>query len=236
MNPGKRATDGGAGPHGGEGNAAVNVADGRANDVREALRTFWNARYAADDFVYGTAPNEFLVEVAPRFAARGRVLCLADGEGRNGVWLAERGHVVTAVDVADLGMAKAARLAATRGVNLETIVADVTRYDPGRGCFDSVVSIFLHLPGRARRALHRRCLDALKPGGLFAYTAYGPEQLGRGTGGPPDPKLLHALDDVAEDFAGCAIEHRMSGLRDVREGKLHGGIGAVVELLARKPE
>ena len=209
--------------------------DGKASDVREALREFWNARYAAEDFLYGTAPNDFLVEVAPRFAHQGRVLCLADGEGRNGVWLAEQGHRVTAVDVADLGMAKAGRLAAARGVKIETVVADVTQYDPGHACFDAVVSIFLHLPARARRALHRRCLDALKPAGLFAFTAYGPDQLGRGTGGPPDRKLLHSLDDVASDFADCALEHRMSGLRNVQEGKRHGGVGAVVEILARKP-
>ena len=104
-------------------------------DVRETLRTFWNARYAADEFAYGTAPNEFLVQVAPNFARQGRVLCLAYGEGRNGVWLAQQGHLVTAVDLADRGMAKAARLAAAQANGFRPTLPDEGRFAckvPGR--------------------------------------------------------------------------------------------------------
>ena len=209
-------------------------ADRSAKTVQEALQAFWNARYATEEFVYGTAPNEFLIQVTPRLAPNSRVLCIADGEGRNSVWLAQQGHCVTALDVAAEGMAKAAQLARAAAVELQTVVADVTKYDFGRSCWDAVVSIFLHLPATARRAVHGRCVEALVPGGLFVYEAYGPEQLGRGTGGPPEPHLLHPLEEVLADFAGCGIEHRFSGVRHVSEGRLHRGDGAVVQVLARK--
>lgn len=210
-------------------------ADRSATNVQPALQAFWNARYATEEFVYGTAPNDFLIQVAPRVAPRSRVLCVADGEGRNSVWLAQQGHRVTALDVAAKGMAKAAQLARAAAVELQTVVADVTKYDFGRGCWDAVVSIFLHLPATARRAVHRRCIEALVPGGLFVYEAYGPEQLGRGTGGPPEPHLLHPLAEVLADCAGCIIEHRASLVRHIAEGRLHRGDGAVIQLLARKP-
>lgn len=209
---------------------------GRSNSNAQAsLRAFWNARYAAEEFVYGTAPNDFLVQVAPRLAPHSRVLCIADGEGRNSVWLAQQGHRVTALDVAEQGLAKAARLAHAAGVDLETVVADVTKLELGRDRWDAVVSIFLHLPATPRRALHQRCIEALVSGGLLIYEAYGPAQLGRGTGGPPEARLLHPLNDVLEDFAGCIIEHRFDGVRRVSEGRLHSGDGAVVQLLAKKP-
>lgn len=205
-------------------------------EVQQALRAFWNARYAAEGFAYGTAPNDFLVAHASRLRPASRVLAIGDGEGRNSVWLAQQGHRVTALDVSDTGMAKAQALAQQAGVALQTVVADVTQYDVGAQCWDAVVSIFLHLPASARRRLHRRCIDALVPGGLFVYEAYGPEQLGRGTGGPPEPQLLHPLDAVVEDFAGCVIEHRASLVRRVTEGRLHQGDGAVVQLIARRPD
>ena len=212
----------------------MTATDDSAATVRPALQAFWNTRYATEDFVYSTQPNDFLVEVAPRLAPRSRVLCIGDGEGRNSVWLAQQGHSVTALDVATQGMGKAARLARAAGVELRTVVADVTQYDLGRDCWDAVASIFLHLPARARRGVHRRCLDSLVAGGLFVYEAYGPEQIGRGTGGPPEPHLLHALDDVLADFTGCRIEHRASLVRHIAEGRLHRGDGAVVQILARK--
>lgn len=203
-------------------------------DIEHALRSFWNARYANDEFAYGTAPNDFLVATAPRLHAGSRVLCIGDGEGRNSVWLAQQGHRVTALDVSDQGMAKAKQFAAGASVALETIVADVTRHDFGHSSWDAVVSIFLHLPATARRKVHRRCIAALVPDGLFIYEAYGPEQLGRGTGGPPEPHLLHPLHEVVQDFAGCVIEHQASLVRRVTEGRLHRGDGAVVQLIVRR--
>lgn len=198
------------------------------------LGEFWNARYAAEGYAYGTAPNDFLVAVAGRFAAGGRVLCLADGEGRNGVWLARQGFAVTSVDIAARGMEKAQRLAAEHGVKLETRVADLATHELGDAAWDAIVSIFLHLPRKVRRELHGRCVAALRPGGHMAFEAYGPGQFGRGTGGPPDAALLPALEEVDGEFPGCRILHRFSGLREVREGRHHDGPGEVVQILVQK--
>jgi hypothetical protein len=203
-------------------------------DPREKLKAFWNERYAADEFVYGTEPNDFLVASCARIAAGGRVLCLADGEGRNSVWLARQGFHVSAIDVAEQGVAKARSLASRAGVAIEAEVADVTRHDFGEGAWDAIVSIFLHLPAKPRRDVHARAVAALKRGGAFVYEAYGPEQARYGTGGPPEGQLRHPLAEVVADFEGCAIEHAWEGVRDVREGRLHRGEGFVVQLVARK--
>lgn len=219
-----------------------------ANPSFPKLQAFWDTRYAADEYVYGTEPNDFLVQsaraiarhgggAAPGAAAgpwRGRVLCLADGEGRNSVWLARQGFRVTAIDAAAEGVAKALRLAERHGVTIEARVGDVTRDDFGRGCWEAIVSIFLHLPAKARRDVHRKSVAALAPGGVFVYEAYGPEQLRYRTGGPPEPALLHSLDDVVADLDGCAIEHAFAGVRTVNEGRLHRGDGYVVQVLARR--
>jgi len=200
------------------------------------LKAFWNSRYAnaGGEFVYGTEPNGFLVASAGRLAPGGKVLCLADGEGRNSVWLAKQGFDVSAVDVADEGVAKARALAAREGVRLDASVADVTRFDFGDARYDAIVSIFLHLPAKARRAMHRRALAGLVPRGLFVYEAYGPEQLRHGTGGPPEPELLHPLDDVLADFEGATIEHAFTGVRTVLEGRGHRGDGHVVQVIVRR--
>ena len=207
---------------------------GDPDSVRAQLQRFWDSRYSGTDFVYGTQANDFLVQQAAHLPATGRVLCLADGEGRNGVWLARRGLQVTSVDISAQGVEKARRLASQAGVSLEAVVADVTAFDGGLQRWDAVVSIFLHLPEGARSALHRRVELALKPGGVFLWEAYGPEQLARATGGPREAHLLPTLDAVLRDFSNCAILHAWAGSRWVQEGSLHTGEGSVTQLVARK--
>lgn len=206
------------------------------NSPQDQLKAFWDARYAAADYVYGTGPNTFLTTGMPPLAPGARVLCLADGEGRNGVWLARQGYRVTSVDIAAQGIAKARQLAAAQGVALDLRTGDVTRMPLGVDAWDAVVSIFLHLPPAPRRALHKRVAQALRPGGFFVWEAYGPGQLGQPTGGPQSAALLPAVQDVADDFAqiGCTVLHQWSGWREVREGALHSGRGAVTQFIARK--
>ena len=199
------------------------------------LADFWNQRYGKEEFAYGTAPNDFLVEFARHIKPGGRVLCLADGEGRNGVWLAMQGHAVTSVDIAAEGMAKAGRLAAERHVALNTQVADLATHDLGLETWDAIVSIFMHLPTRLRRDLFARTVTALRPGGVVLFEAYAKGQLGRGTGGPPEADLLVALAEVEQEFPGCRILHAFCGLRDVNEGRHHKGAGEVVQLVVQKP-
>lgn len=207
------------------------------NSPLDQLRTFWDERYAAEGFAYGTAPNSFLVEQAAALHPGDEVLCLADGEGRNGVWLASRGARVTALDVSPVGLAKARQLAGQAGVTLHTEVADVTTADLGEARWALIASIFLHLPADKRRALHHRCLRALKPGGRLVYEVYGAGQAGRGTGGPKEPALLPTLAEVEADFAGvpgCTVRHRFQGVRAVHEGALHSGDGEVVQLVVER--
>lgn len=202
----------------------------------DRLKSFWNSRYAksGDEYVYGTEPNAFLATSVSKLPTAGDVLCIADGEGRNSVWLATQGFRVGAIDVSEQGVAKARALAQRSNVALDAEVADVTRYDYGTARYDAIVSIFLHLPAKARRATHRKVVEALRPGGVFVYEAYGPEQPGYGTGGPPEIELLHPLDDVLADLEGCTIEHAFTGVRAVLEGRAHRGDGYVVQVIARR--
>lgn len=206
---------------------------------QDALRAFWGQRYAAPGYAYGTEPNAFLVQHLPALPALpvgARVLCLADGEGRNGVWLAQQGHQVTSLDIAAEGCAKARALAQARNVPLTVLAADVTQHELGDAEWDAIVSIFLHLPPGARRRLHQRAWQALRPGGIFIWEAYAPEQLGQPTGGPQTAALLPPLHDVVQDFVEtrCAILHQWAGWREVREGALHSGQSAVTQLIVQR--
>lgn len=206
-----------------------------SEDRIAALAAFWNSRYAGEDYAYGTEPNDFLVAQAALLPAGLPVLCLADGEGRNGVWLAGRGFEVTSVDVAQQGLDKAQALAQRAGVSLRTVRADVMQYELGENRWGAIVSIFLHLPQRARAALLARCVRALAPGGVLVFEAYGKRQPEFGTGGPPEPELLARLDDLIDELAGCEIVHRFDGVRAVHEGAHHSGDAHVVQVVARKP-
>jgi len=194
----------------------------------------WDERFGAKDYVYGTDPNDFLASVVDRIPP-GCVICLGDGEGRNGVFLAEQGFAVTSVDASRVGLQKAEALAATRNVHLDTQVADLAHYDLGRERWEGVVSIFAHLPAEVRRDLHARVVPALKPGGVFILEAYTPSQIGRGTGGPPIAELTMRLHDLRVELAGLDFEHSEELERDVVEGWGHTGPAAVVQVLATKP-
>jgi SAM-dependent methyltransferase len=193
----------------------------------------WEGRYGADEFVYGTEPNEFLTEAVAGINP-GDVLCLADGEGRNGVYLATLGHRVTSVDLTQSGMDKAARLAAERGVELTTVVADLADYDLGSERWDLIVSIFAHTPPPVRRSIHAGVASALRPGGRFVLEAYTPDQIGRGTGGPPVPELTMTLAGLRDELTDLDLEVGRELVRPVVEGSGHTGDGAVVQVIARR--
>lgn len=194
----------------------------------------WDTRYAGEAFMYGTAPNDFLREQVGVLPAGGRVLCLAEGEGRNAVFLAERGFVVTGVDGSKVGLEKAQRLAQQRGVKIETIVADLRHFDLGTAQWDAIVSIWCHVPPELRAGLHPKIVAGLKPGGVFLLEHYHPRQLGYGTGGPPDAKLLVTLADLERDFAALKVLHAFEGERDLHEGSGHAGKSYVTQFIARR--
>lgn len=195
----------------------------------------WDERYQQDVPAYGAAPNDFLVEQVALLRP-GSCLCLAEGQGRNAVWLAERGFAVTAVDQSRVGMAKALESAVARGVGLTTVVADLAQYDLGEESWDNIVSIFGHLPSELRRDVHRRVVNALRPGGIFLLEAYTPDQLATGgTGGPSDPDMLLTLEQLTAELGGLEIRLGREVVREVNEGEYHKGEGAVVQFVARKP-
>lgn len=201
----------------------------------------WDERYGAvDGYLYGTEPNDFVSEqVAP--AAPGptgdapTALCIADGEGRNGVHLARLGYTVTTFDLSSVAVDKARRLAASVGVEVDAQVADAADFDLGRDRFDLVVSVFAHMPPPIRRGLHARIAEALRPGGTLVLEAYTPDQIGRGTGGPPVPELTMTLDALRGELVGLDIVHGAELVRSVVEGPGHSGDGAVVQVVARRP-
>src|ERR1035437_2423824 len=131
----------------------------------------WNNRYAAPQYIYGETPNVFVAEMASQIPA-GPVLCLAEGEGRNAVHLATLGHRVTAVDQSEAGLAKARRLAATRGVEIETVLADLGNFAIEPSVWSGIVATFAHLPPAMRRQIHEQTVRGLRPGGKFILEAY----------------------------------------------------------------
>lgn len=195
--------------------------------------TFWDNRYAGQDFIFGTAPNVFLAEMTSRIPL-GPVLCLGEGEGRNAVHLAGLGYAVTAVDQSEVGLAKARQLAAARGLKIETVVADLATYEIEPGKWFGVVSIFLHLPTELRRRVHASVVRGLAPGGVYVLEAYTPAQLAFGTGGPKELERLMTLPDLREELTGMEMIVGREIEREVVEGSGHTGRAAVVQVVARK--
>lgn len=196
----------------------------------------WDERYAEDGFAFGTEPNDFLREVADSLPV-GRTLCLGDGEGRNGVFLAQLGHHVVTVDLSPVGVVKARRLAADRKVEIDARVADLDGFDLGHDDWDCIVSVFCHLPRTLRHAVHSAIPGALRRGGCFVFEAYRAANIGRGVGGPQNAEMTVELEDVLGDLgvaAGLTIEIGREIERDIVEGKYHNGLSATTQVLARR--
>jgi SAM-dependent methyltransferase len=199
-------------------------------------RATWDARFAKPGLLFGAEPNAFLVREAARFAPASRVLSVADGEGRNSLWLAEQGHAVTAFDVSPIAVDKARRWAAERGVSVALHVAGVDDWDWAPDRFEAVVAIFVQF---ADPALRQRMFDGmwrtLQPGGLLCVQGYTPKQLDYRTGGPGrldhlyTPELLSALLPDAEWLV--LQEHEAT----LQEGSGHAGRSALIDAVARKP-
>ena len=198
----------------------------------------WNQRYNQPDYVYGTQPNDFLSSVATHIPTRrvqkGKVLTLGEGEGRNAVFLASMGYDVTAVDMSDIGLEKARRLAAERGVQITTVTADLGEYQIKPESWDGIISIFCHVPSAIRVPLHQAVVRGLKPGGVLILEAFTPRQLEFKTGGPTAPDMLMTLASLRQELAGLRFILGAEVDREVVEGKFHTGQAAVVQVLAVK--
>ncbi len=195
---------------------------------------FWNERYATPGFAYGTEPNDFLAAVADRIPV-GPVLCLAEGEGRNAVFLARRGHAVSAVDLSAIGLAKARELAAAHGVAIVTQTADLADYRIEPAAWSGIVAIWAHLPPTLRQDVHAQVVRGLIPGGIFVLEAYTPAHLAFGTGGPKEAALCMTLEALERELEGLRFLVARECERDVIEGAYHTGRSAVVQVCAERP-
>ena len=198
-------------------------------------RNPWDERYGSDEYFYGTEPNDFLREHAASIPKGGAVLCLGEGEGRNAAFLASLGLRVTALDQSSVGLDKAQRLAAAKGVRIDTVVADLEQYRIEPEHWDGIVSVWCHLPSALRPAVHRQIVAGLRAGGVLLLESYTPQQLTFGTGGPRSADLMPTLSELRRDFGGLEFLHAEERERVVAEGRGHHGPSAVVQLLARKP-
>jgi cyclopropane fatty-acyl-phospholipid synthase-like methyltransferase len=193
----------------------------------------WNDRYAGDEFIYGTHPNEFLAAHATTL--RGPVLSIAEGEGRNAVFLAKLGYQVHGVDGSAVGLAKAQSLAAAQGVEIQTEVADLAVYQPRPRFYNSVISISAHLPATIRHRLYPLLEECLLPNGLLLLEAYSENQLSKNTGGPQDPDMLLTVAKIQQEFPHLEPILLQEIERDVSEGTHHTGHASVVQFIGRKP-
>jgi SAM-dependent methyltransferase len=197
---------------------------------------FWDERYDRPDFLFGEAPNAFLARQGQRLPTAGRALAVADGEGRNGVWLAQQGLTVTSIDASPVAQDKARLLAGRHGVSLDIVTADLFAWDWPVAHYDVVAAIFIQFMGPAeRRVLFDRMTAALVPGGLFLLEGYRPEQLAYATGGPSQVENLYTEPQLRAELGGLMIETVESYDAEVDEGPGHKGMSALIDVIARRP-
>ena len=195
----------------------------------------WNARFAREDYLFGEEPNAFVCAQAHWLPRGGSVLCVADGEGRNSVWLAEQGFHVTAFDFASNAVAKARRLAQRRKVSVSHELGDAYTWPWSSKRYDALVAVFIQfLPPVERDKVFARMQSAVAPGGLFLVEGYRPEQVAYRTGGPPRREHMYTREWLEATFAGWDILVLEAYDAVLREGQAHNGMSALVDLVARK--
>jgi SAM-dependent methyltransferase len=198
------------------------------------MKEHWDQRFAEAEFAYGTDAH---VSVREQVAApgRGRILCLAEGQGRNAVYLASLGYDVTVLDYSAVGLGRAAELAAARGVSIHLLEADLSTYSFDSEVWDGIVSIFGHLPAPLRAKVNGQLRGALKPGGWLQLVGYHPKQLDYRTGGPQEPSMLYTVDGLKNELGpGWNYEVAEVVERELDEGPYHRGMSAFVHVFAHK--
>lgn len=196
----------------------------------------WDARFATDNYIFGTGPNVWLTQHRDLLAPGSRVLAVADGEGRNSVWLAQQGLQVDAFDISPVGVSKAERLAQQANVQVNYQVRSVENFDWKVGEYDAVVAIFIQFADPDTRAtLFKRMTSALKPDGLILLQGYTPKQLDYKTGGPPNLDHLYTEELLQGAFGDLNVLELRAYEDVLREGTQHSGQSALIGLVARKP-
>lgn len=194
----------------------------------------WDERYSEPGFAYGKAPNDFLASMVDKIP-KGKILSLAEGEGRNAVYMAELGYEVTGVDGSLVGLRKAVDLATEHGVNITTIHEDLSKFKVGSGQWDGIIACYCHVPSVIRIPLHRAVVMGLKTSGVFILEAFSKEQLAYESGGPQSLDMLMSLDDLKHELDGLNLIHAIQVEREVCEGNRHTGLASVIQIFGVKP-
>lgn len=193
----------------------------------------WDKRFDSNDFVYGKKPNVFL-EVKASLLPHGNTLCLAEGEGRNAIFLAKQGYDVTAWDYSQIGLDKCLLLAQEEDVKVSTDLVDITKVEWEEKFWTNVVCIFGHFPSTSRKEILQGIRTCIKPGGMFLTEVYSTHQLKYDTGGPKDRDMLYQINEFLTTFSDWNIIHLFMGEVDRHEGQLHNGISHVIQFLGQK--
>ena len=197
---------------------------------------FWNERFNNKEFIFGKEPNEYLVQQTLQYLKSGSsVLCIADGEGRNGVWLAKQGMRVTGFDVSDIALAKANQFAADNKVNIQYSLCDTDGFDWQSNTYDAVIGVFIQFADPEMRArIFKQVHQTLKPGGLFILQGYTPKQLQYKTGGPSLIEHLYTEEMIRDLSHGFDILDLQCYEKELSEGARHTGISALLGMVAKK--
>lgn len=197
---------------------------------------FWNERFDKEEFIFGKEPNEYLVDQSKRFLTPGnKVLCIADGEGRNGVWLAKQGMHVVGFDASDIALAKAKQFAKDNRVEVEYSFSDTDSFTWQTNSYDAVVGIFIQFADPEMRArIFSQAHQTLKPGGIFILQGYTPKQLEYKTGGPSLIEHLYTEEMIRELAEEFEILDLQCYEKELSEGARHTGMSALLGMVARK--
>ena len=192
-------------------------------------QTAWDQRYSGPDLVWGAGPNQFVAAEAALLPAR-RAIDLGTGEGRNAIWLAERGWQVTAVDFSAVGLTRAGRLAAARGTKVDWVQADLLEYQPGPGAYELVLVAYVHLPSVSLAGMFQAAASAVAPGGTLLVIGHDRDNVTRGHGGPQDPDRLYTPATVTAELGGLEVVRAEQVIRRISTPE---GERAAVDTLVR---
>ncbi|WP_163714361.1 class I SAM-dependent methyltransferase [Mangrovibacterium lignilyticum] len=197
------------------------------------MTNFWDERFAAEEYVYGTEPNEFVKQELQTLKP-GKILFPGEGEGRNAVYAAQLGWDVTAFDSSSEGKAKAERLAKSKNVAIDYQLAAYHEANFAAESFDALVLIYTHVPAAMRREYHQKFLSFLKPGGYLLAEAFSKEQINNNTGGPRDINMLWSEEELEGDFATLSNLKVELLETELQEGEFHMGKAAVIRAVGKK--
>lgn len=197
------------------------------------MKEFWNERYSEAQYAYGLEANDFLK--AQAIGSGLKVLCLAEGEGRNGIYLAKLGNEVTCIDYSEAGLQKTQKLAKQNGVEVTCVCADLGQMNLQAETWDLIIGIFAHFPKTVKEHIWPQVYDALKPGGQLIAEVYDEEQLRFGTGGPQQLDLLYSVEEL-ETLLSTNFQHLLieKVYREVHEGTYHNGASSTLQVIAQK--